>query len=190
MKDRAKIRVKRHSEPEIKRLEKWCEEHSHSDREAVAVIGLSYRFGLNEHQIAAARLRGAADEITVEYPVARRDSEIRSAEWRLMTIDEPSWLVEAISGLGGNSGGPKLLLTPRRRVGTVSAGYVRKLASRAAAAATGFAMSCATLASTRAAEAAELKLPFALHERGYAASYLARLIDPKIETVKPRRRAA
>lgn len=188
MSEKAKTLVRRHPKKAINQLVGWCVEHADARALDVAAVGLPLFYGLNEHQLATATVCRAGDCVTLEYPVERKPSRIRGSERRPLEITEPNWLLGSLQALGTGTA-PVPLFRPRRRIGNVGPGKVRQLVADAAAEATGLVMSCATLVSTRNAELSERKLSFGLYERGWAPSYVARLIDPAIEPIVPRRRS-
>ena len=74
-------RVRYHSPALIEKLLEWCEANALARARAVVAIGLAYIYGLNEHQIAAARLAPKDTAVTITYPLARREAEIDNAEF-------------------------------------------------------------------------------------------------------------
>lgn len=183
-------RVRYHSPALIDKLLDWCEANSLARARAVVAIGLAYIYGLNEHQIAAARLASETTTVTITYPLARREAEIGNAELGQLTLDTPDWLRGAVAQLtAGSKAGQLLYRPPNRMQIPVRAAVIRKLVADAVAEATGVRMTVATLVSSRTVAAQRLGTPLALHGIGYAPTWSARLAVASPSLILPRKAA-
>ena len=181
-------RVRYHSPALIEKLLEWCEANALARARAVVAIGLAYIYGLNEHQIAAARLAPKDTAVTITYPLARREAEIDNAEFGTLVLDTPEWLGEAAAHLTAGSNTGQLLYRPQNRMQIpVRATVIRKLVADAAAEATGVRMTVATLVSSRTVAAQRVGTPLALHGIGYAPTWSARLAVASPSLILPRK---
>jgi hypothetical protein len=155
----------------------WCAVNAEVEALAVTCIGLSYGFGLNEHQIAAARVRSSSAASALEFPLARRAAELPQAEKRIVAIDEPDWLRKAVARLAADTPAGGLLLPSASPIGIPrAASSVRATVAQASDAATGYRLTCTRLARSRLAAGATQGHTFTPYRIGYARSWEARLV--------------
>jgi hypothetical protein len=180
--------VRHHPKRLIEQLLDWAAANAEKNPAAVIAIGLAYLHGLNEHQIAAARVSRAAT-LTITYPRARRRREIvdPSTPWTELAVGSVNWLGQAAAQLVEQVADGELLIRPGRRMQIpVHAGAIRRLVTQSAATATGTRMTVATLVSSRVIAVQEARLPFALYRTGHAASWSARLLLARPALILPR----
>lgn len=184
-------RIRYHDPRQIEPLLDWCESQAERRPGNVAAVGLAYVEGLNEHQIAAARLVNRGAPVGIEYPDARRQAAIARAPHIQLSLAEPNWLAVAAGALVDQSRGlaegdyfyrsRDQFRLPR------SAQYIRTLVAEAAREACGIRLTCAALNQSRVAALREAGLLLALFGSGYAHSWAARLGAAELVLRLPRR---
>jgi hypothetical protein len=182
----------RYHPPElIETLLNWCHQRAAERPREVLAVGLSYGYGLNEHQIAAAVVVAAEPPATIEYALARRASKLASADRSELCLEEPDWLAAAAACLLNESNrqpAPALLYQAARRINVpLGPAYIRNLVARAGAEAAGARVSCSTLVGSRTHALRTSGLTFALQEIGHAPGWAARLARAEPVLLIPRR---